>query len=74
MCAIIRPMAELLTTAQTARRLKVSVKTIHRWATDGTLPAAQKLEGERGDWLFDRAAVEAAARSRREALEQKLPA
>lgn len=65
MYAIIRHMAELLTSAQTALRLNVSVATIHRWAKAGELPAAQKLPGHKGDWLFDPDVIEAEAVARR---------
>jgi len=44
--------SELLTTAQVAERLGVSVKTVARWANAGTLPTAVKAPGLRGARLF----------------------
>jgi excisionase family DNA binding protein len=57
-------MTRLLTSAEAAQRLNVSKTTIHRWASDGTLPYAQKLDGLRGTYLFAAAVIDQAARLR----------
>lgn len=57
----------LLTTNQAAERLGKSVRTVHRMASDGRLPHVTKLEGDRGQWLFDETVVDMVRRS----LEQK---
>jgi excisionase family DNA binding protein len=46
-------MADLLTTAQVAEVLGVSVPTVNRMANDGRLTPAQKLPGQTGSHLFD---------------------
>lgn len=43
---------QLLTTAQAADRLGVTVRTVSRWADSGRLPEAMKLAGLRGPRLF----------------------
>ena len=48
----------LLTTADVAVKLNVSVKTVTRWAASGVLVPAQRLTGPRGAFLFDPEAVE----------------
>lgn len=35
------PLAEMLTAAEVAKALRVSVQTISRWAADGTLPSVK---------------------------------
>lgn len=57
-------MAELLTTAQTADRLGISVPTVNRWAAGGRLPFVQKLEGPRGAYLFDPDVIDALTESK----------
>jgi hypothetical protein len=52
-------MADLLTTAQTAEKFNRSVPTINRWAAEGRLPVALKLDGPRGANLFDPKVVQA---------------
>lgn len=49
----------LLTAPEAARILGKSVRTVHRMALAGTLPAAHKLPGPTGAFLFDPADVEA---------------
>ncbi len=49
---------ELLSTADAARKIGVSVATINRWADTGTLPPAAKAPGLRGARLFSVADVE----------------
>lgn len=56
----------LLTTAQTAEALGVSVATVHRFESEGLLPLAVKVEGLRGPKLFARADVERLAAERAE--------
>lgn len=51
--------ADLLTTAQVARILGVSVATVNRWADSGELPTAFKAPGLRGARLFHTTEVEA---------------
>lgn len=53
--------SNLLTTAQVAKALGKSVRTIHRMADSGQLRAVAKLPGETGAYLFHRADVEALA-------------
>lgn len=43
----------LLTTAEVAGRLRVSIPTVNRWVRDGRLTPVQKLPGIRGANLFD---------------------
>ena len=43
---------ELLTTAEAAERLSVSVFTVNRYARDGSLAVAHKLPGLRGANLY----------------------
>jgi excisionase family DNA binding protein len=52
---------ELLTAAQAADRLGVSVRTVARWAEEGRLPEAMKLAGVRGPRLFRAEDVDALA-------------
>lgn len=55
---------ELLTTAEAAERLGVSVFTVNRYARDGALGVARKLPGVRGANLFLSTEVEALAAER----------
>jgi excisionase family DNA binding protein len=50
--------AKLLSTAEAARRIGVSVATINRWADTGTLAPAAKAPGLRGARLFSAVDVE----------------
>lgn len=52
-------MADLITAKDAERILRKSRRTVVRWAEQGRLPYVQKLTGDTGAWLFDRAAVEA---------------
>lgn len=52
-----------LTSAEVARVLGRSVRTVHRLVEDGVLPA-MKLPGETGAYLFDPKDVEALAKQR----------
>lgn len=54
----------LLTSAQAAALLNVSVWTVNRAAIAGDLPVAHKLHGKRGAYLFHAADVEAYAAQR----------
>jgi predicted DNA-binding transcriptional regulator AlpA len=54
----------LIPTAHVAKMLGVDVRTVHRMADSGLLPAALKLPGKTGAWLFDRDAVQQVADSR----------
>ncbi len=47
----------LVTSAEAAEALDVTVATINRWAAAGTLLPAQKLPGITGAYLFHPAAV-----------------
>lgn len=51
------PKVLLIPTAEVAQILGANVKTVTRWASEGTLPYAQKLPGLRGPYLFDAAEV-----------------
>lgn len=46
-------MADLLTTAEAADRLGVSIWTVSRWVREERLTPARKLTGLRGAYLFD---------------------
>jgi excisionase family DNA binding protein len=52
----------LLTTRQAAERLGVDRGTVSRAAAAGRLPAAGKLPGRTGAYLFDAAVIDDAAR------------
>jgi len=43
----------LLSSTEVARRLGVSIKTVHRLARAGQIPGAQKLPGRTGAFIFD---------------------
>lgn len=58
----------LLTTTEVAGILRVSAKTVTRWADSGRLTFAQKLPGERGAYLFDPEVVNHLAVERRAEL------
>lgn len=64
------PKISLIPTAEVVRILGVNVKTVTRWASEGTLPHVQKLPGLRGPYLFDAAAV-ARFKSERDAERKK---
>ena len=44
---------QLLTTAQVAERLGVSVDTVQRWARAGIIAYALKVPGRTGGYMFD---------------------
>ena len=48
----------VLTTAQVAKRLKCSLKTVQRMAADGRLNPKDKWPGQTGGYLFDEIEVE----------------
>lgn len=52
----------LLTTAEAAKRLRISTRTIARRAGSGDLPYVRKLDGIRGSYLFDAAVIDLIAR------------
>jgi excisionase family DNA binding protein len=54
--------ADRMTTSQVAERLGVTIRTVVRMAVDGRLPAAFKVPGKTGTYLFDRQVVEMFAR------------
>jgi excisionase family DNA binding protein len=56
-------MTELMSVSEVARLLGVSKDTVKRWARRGLLPQPLRV-GTRGDHVFDRAAIEEAARRR----------
>lgn len=49
----------LITTAEVAERLQVSIPTVNRWVRDGRLRPVQKLPGIRGANLFDPTNIDA---------------
>lgn len=49
----------LMTSAQVAQRLNVSLRTVHRLVSNDKLIPAQQLPGPNGAYLFDQAAVDA---------------
>jgi excisionase family DNA binding protein len=48
----------LLSTAEAADRLGVSVRTVTRWAESGRLPVAHRMPGVTGAMLFEESAVD----------------
>lgn len=63
---------DLITTAQAAELLGITVAWTNKQAKHGLLPVAQKLPGLTGAYLFSRAAIEAEVERR--AAEQFAPA
>jgi len=57
-------MTELMSVSEVARLLGVSKDTVKRWARRGLLPQPLRV-GTRGDHVFDRVAIEEAARRQR---------
>jgi excisionase family DNA binding protein len=55
---------QLIPTKQVAELLGVDVRTVHRLADRKHLPAAMKIEGKTGAWLFSRDVVEMYLRQR----------
>ena len=51
----------LLTTAEAAQRMGISIWTVSRRARAGKLPYVRKLPGIRGGYLFDPGALDRAA-------------
>lgn len=56
------PKVRLVSTAEVAQRLGCDVRTVHRWAAEGRLPAFAKLPGARGALVFDEDDVSAMER------------
>lgn len=48
----------ILTSREAAKRLHVSLKTVHRMAADGRLSPADKWPGYHGGYLFDETEVD----------------
>lgn len=55
----MQSLDDLIGTAEAARILQTSTRTVHRRVYDGTLKIALKVSGGQGVWLFNRADVEA---------------
>lgn len=53
-----------ITTAEAARTLGVSVRTVHRMVNAGTLTPTMKLPGSTGAYLLDSAEVENVKRNK----------
>lgn len=49
---------ELLTSAEAADRLGISRMTVNRRVRSGDIPAAGRLPGRTGAWLFDPAVID----------------
>ena len=54
-------MSKLLTTAEAAQRLGISITTLNRWANNGTIPVAVQAPGRTGTRLYDEAVIDAHA-------------
>ena len=54
-------MGKLLTTAEAAQRLGISITTLNRWANNGTIPVAVQAPGRTGTRLYDEAVIDAHA-------------
>ncbi|QHO91059.1 hypothetical protein CWT12_06605 [Actinomyces sp. 432] len=65
---------DVISAAEAARRLNVSVKTVTRWCQDGTLPYVGKGDSPRGHWQIDPDAVAQLAAQRRAKILASLPA
>lgn len=52
-----------ITTAEAAKILGVSVRTVHRKADAGEIPHEMKLPGPRGAYVFDEDAIREAAKT-----------
>jgi excisionase family DNA binding protein len=52
-----------ITTAQAAKILGVSIRTVHRRADAGEIPHEMKLPGPRGAYVFDEDAIAAIAKA-----------
>lgn len=57
----------LVSTAEAARILRVTTRTVHRFAESGTLPPAYRLDNQRGAYLFHKSDVDDLAERRRPA-------
>lgn len=55
---------DVASTAEVARLLRRSIRTVHRQAAAGQLATVGKLPGTRGAYLFDRSYVEGLAQER----------
>ena len=62
-----QPPTDLIGTAEVCRLLECNPATVGRWAASGKLPAAHKLPGKNGAFLFRRADVEKLAAEKAEA-------
>lgn len=51
----------LMSTAEAAERLGISVATLNRWAKNGRVPVAVQAPGRTGTRMFDSAVIEALA-------------
>ena len=54
-------MSNLVSTAEAADRLGISVATLNRWASNGKVPVAVQAPGKTGTRLYDADAIEALA-------------
>lgn len=70
-CAMLLHMADLLTTAQAAARLRTSISTVNYRVRVGDLKVAQKLPGETGAYLFDPKVIDAFAAARASKRERR---
>lgn len=52
-----------ITTAETAKILGVSVRTVHRRADAGEIPHELKMPGPRGAYVFDEAVIRGLAKA-----------
>ena len=50
--------SDLMTTPEVADLFGCDVRTVHRWTADGRIPAATKLRGKTGAWLYERDVIE----------------
>ncbi|MGP5928886.1 helix-turn-helix transcriptional regulator [Corynebacterium glyciniphilum] len=53
---------ELITSAEAARRMGLSRMTVNRRVRSGDIPAAGRLPGRTGAWLFDPDVIDQLAR------------
>ena len=63
---------DLVTTAQVADRLQVSIETVNRWVREGRLVSTYQLPGARGARMFKASDIDSLAEALADELRQRL--